>query len=163
MSPEGSIWIGLGGTTKLTANITTTSVDFIKIYWQRVENNSIARNIVLNTTKYSGSSSDVPVPELVITDVDTTDAGLYQMLYKCYHYYRKLHRPMCGCESDWWKVIFSFMCIFCRSLFVLLYFFFWPLRCLQGLHEKFCKAEQHCFGAPGQAETSLKIEDLRFN
>jgi hypothetical protein len=51
---------------------------------------------------------------------------------------------MCGCESDWWKVIFSFMCIFCRSLFVLLYFFFWPLRCLQGLHEKFCKAEQHC-------------------
>jgi len=26
--------------------------------------------------------------------------------------------------------IFSFMCIFCRSLFVLLYFFFWPLCCL---------------------------------
>ena len=23
-----------------------------------------------------------------------------------------------------------FMCMFCRSLFVLLYFFFWPLRCL---------------------------------
>ena len=79
MSPEGSIWIGLGGTTKLTANITTTSVDSIKIYWQRVENNSIARNIVLNTIKYSGSSCDVPVPELVINDVDTTDAGLYQI------------------------------------------------------------------------------------
>jgi hypothetical protein len=79
MCPEGSIWIGLGETTKLTAHITTTSVDSIKIYWQRVENNSIARNIVLNTTKYSGSSSDVPVPELVITDVDTTDAGLYQI------------------------------------------------------------------------------------
>jgi hypothetical protein len=79
MCPEGSIWIGLGGTTKLTANITTTSVDSIKIYWQRVENNSIARNIVLNTTKYSGSSCDVPVPELVINDVDTTDAGLYQI------------------------------------------------------------------------------------
>ena len=79
MCPEGSIWIGLGGTTKLTANITTTSVDSIKIYWQRVENNSIARNIVLNTTKYSGSSYDVPVPELVINDVDTTDAGLYQI------------------------------------------------------------------------------------
>ena len=26
--------------------------------------------------------------------------------------------------------IFSFMCIFYRSLFVLLYFFFWPLCCL---------------------------------
>ena len=26
--------------------------------------------------------------------------------------------------------IFSFMCLFCRSLFVLLYFFFWPLCCL---------------------------------
>jgi hypothetical protein len=25
---------------------------------------------------------------------------------------------------------FSFMCVFCRSLFVLLYFFFWPLCCL---------------------------------
>jgi hypothetical protein len=26
--------------------------------------------------------------------------------------------------------IFTFMCMFCRSLFVLLYFFFWPLCCL---------------------------------
>ena len=26
--------------------------------------------------------------------------------------------------------IFSFMCMFCGSLFVLLYVFFWPLRCL---------------------------------
>ena len=26
--------------------------------------------------------------------------------------------------------IFSFMCLFCRPLFVLLYFFFWPLCCL---------------------------------
>ena len=26
--------------------------------------------------------------------------------------------------------VFSFICIFCRSLFVLLYFFFWPLCCL---------------------------------
>jgi hypothetical protein len=26
--------------------------------------------------------------------------------------------------------IFRFMCMFCRSLFVLLYFFFWPLCCL---------------------------------
>jgi hypothetical protein len=34
---------------------------------------------VLNTIKYSGSSCDVPVPELVINDVDTTDAGLYQI------------------------------------------------------------------------------------
>ena len=27
-------------------------------------------------------------------------------------------------------LIFSFMCMFCRSFFVLLYFFFWPLCCL---------------------------------
>ena len=27
----------------------------------------------------------------------------------------------------------------------------------QGLQEKICKAEQYCFGALGQAETSLKI------
>jgi hypothetical protein len=27
-------------------------------------------------------------------------------------------------------MIFSFICMFCRSLFVLLYFFFWPLSCL---------------------------------
>ena len=26
--------------------------------------------------------------------------------------------------------IFSFMCMFCRWLFVLLYFFFWPLCCM---------------------------------
>ena len=26
--------------------------------------------------------------------------------------------------------IFSYLCMFCRSLFVLLYFFFWPLCCL---------------------------------
>ena len=26
--------------------------------------------------------------------------------------------------------IFSLMCMFCKSIFVLLYFFFWPLCCL---------------------------------
>ena len=36
----------------------------------------------------------------------------------------------------WWRTnysstpVFSFMCMFCRSLFVLLYFFFWSLCCL---------------------------------
>ena len=63
---------------KLTANITTTSVGSFKLYWQRVENN-IARNIVLNTIKYSRSSCDVPIPVLVMNDVDKTDAGLYQV------------------------------------------------------------------------------------
>jgi hypothetical protein len=33
----------------------------------------------------------------------------------------------------------------------------------QGLQEKFGKAEQDCLGPPGQAETSLKNEDLRSN
>jgi hypothetical protein len=78
MCPEGSIWLGLGGTTKLTANITNNYVGPFKIHWQRVENN-IARNIVLNTITYSGSLHEVPVPELVINNVDTTDAGLYQI------------------------------------------------------------------------------------
>ena len=30
----------------------------------------------------------------------------------------------------------------------------------QGLQEKFCRAEQECFGARGQTETSLKSEDF---
>jgi hypothetical protein len=32
--------------------------------------------------------------------------------------------------------------------------------CQQDLQEKFCKAGHDCFGARGQAETDLKIEDL---
>ena len=32
---------------------------------------------------------------------------------------------------------------------------------IQDLQEKFCKAEQDCFGPRGQAEISLKIEDMR--
>jgi hypothetical protein len=34
---------------------------------------------------------------------------------------------------------------------------------LHGLQEKTCKAEQDYFRTQGQTETSLKIEDLRFN
>jgi hypothetical protein len=33
-------------------------------------------------------------------------------------------------NNEYRKVIFSFICMFCWSLFVLLYFFFWPLCCL---------------------------------
>jgi hypothetical protein len=32
-----------------------------------------------------------------------------------------------GCQWGSCYSIFSFICMFCRSLFVLLYFFFWPL------------------------------------
>ena len=35
-----------------------------------------------------------------------------------------------GFQSGSCYSIFSFICMFCRSLFVLLYFFFWPLCCL---------------------------------
>jgi hypothetical protein len=157
MSPEGSIWIGLGGTTKLTANI--TSVDPFQIYWQRVENN-IARNIVLNTIKYSGSSCDFPVPELVINDVDTNDAGLYQVAVTTIT--GSVIGPHVVLEVFGGK-LFLVLCVYFVDRFVLLYFFFWPLCCLQGLQETFYLAEQNCFVAPGQAETSLKIEDLRFN
>jgi hypothetical protein len=38
--------------------------------------------------------------------------------------------------------------------------FMFDMQVLQG---KFCKAEQDCFGTPGQTETSLKFEDLRSN
>jgi hypothetical protein len=39
------------------------------------------------------------------------------------NYYLCLHNRLC-------YSIFSFICMVCRSLFVLLYFFFWPLCCL---------------------------------
>ena len=35
-----------------------------------------------------------------------------------------------GFQWDSCYSIFSFICMFCRSLFVLLYFLFWPLCCL---------------------------------
>ena len=35
-----------------------------------------------------------------------------------------------GFQWDSRYSIFSFICMFCRSLFVILYFFFWPLCCL---------------------------------
>jgi hypothetical protein len=35
-----------------------------------------------------------------------------------------------GKDRDSCYSICSFICMFCRSLFVLLYFFFWPLCCL---------------------------------
>lgn len=126
MYPEGSIWIGLGGTTKLTANITTTSVGPSKIYWQRVENN-IVRNIVLNTIKYSGSSCDVPVPELVINDVDTTDAGLYQVevititgSFIGPHVVLEVFGDVKESNSEWKKIIL--LIILVVGLIVLAYF-----------------------------------------
>ena len=56
-------------------------------------------------------------------------------LYKLFHYlnhwwvrlyYLSSHPVFSGVRV----IIFSFRCMFCRSLFVLLYFFFWPLYCL---------------------------------
>jgi hypothetical protein len=41
---------------------------------------------------------------------------------KAYHRQRAVKSPIIS--------IFGFMCVFCGSLFVLLFFFFWPLRCL---------------------------------
>jgi hypothetical protein len=43
-----------------------------------------------------------------------------------------LHRVLKLNQWKWGSCysIFSFLCLFCRSLFVLLYFFFWPLYCL---------------------------------
>jgi hypothetical protein len=36
----------------------------------------------------------------------------------------------CGIINCYHVIIFSFICMYCRSLFVLLSFFFWPLCCL---------------------------------
>ena len=41
------------------------------------------------------------------------------------------HFGICrGCCNPVFTSIFRFICMFCRSLFVFLYFFFWPLCCL---------------------------------
>lgn len=75
--PKGQIIIGLGGSTKLSAYVTTSSPEsFIK--WQKVEGN-VHRNLITDSIKYSGSSCSLPAPELIINDVDNTDAGVYQL------------------------------------------------------------------------------------
>ena len=52
------------------------------------------------------------------------------------------------------SVIFFFHCIIgCEKRTIMMYR-------QQSLQKKYCKAEQYCFGAWGQAETSLKIVDL---
>jgi len=54
---------------------------------------------------------------------------------ECVHWYVQFYRFICHglTPSERWGSsysLFSFMCMFCRSLFVLLSFFFWPLCCL---------------------------------
>ena len=50
---------------------------------------------------------------------------LYKMLCKWFLYCLEIY----NCHHIFYS-IFNFMCIFCRSLFVLLFFFFWSLCCL---------------------------------
>ena len=50
-------------------------------------------------------------------------------------------------------IFFFHFIIGCEKRIIMMY---WQ----QGLQMKYCKAEQYCFGAWGQAETSRKIVDL---
>ena len=86
----------------------------------------------------------VNLPKALATIVDFA-YPLCSMLPKTFNY---LTFQSFDHESTWWSgsclsfrstpgflwgscyLIFSFICMFCRSLFVLLYFFFWPLCCL---------------------------------
>jgi hypothetical protein len=88
-------------------NATFNNISLIS--WR--ENRNIGLNFLLNgSTKilecYHGSK---------IEPSNTIDCGLL----KCNDFKKG------SCYS-----IFSFLCMFCRSLFVLLSFFFWPLHCL---------------------------------
>ncbi|XP_071138239.1 E3 ubiquitin-protein ligase DZIP3-like [Mytilus edulis] len=75
--PKGTVVIGIGGSTKLSANVTTTAPEpFIK--WQKVTG-SESINLQTDSIKYSGSSCAMPTPELVINDVDQTDDGVYHL------------------------------------------------------------------------------------
>lgn len=75
--PKEKAVIGIGGSTKISAYVTTSSPElFIK--WQKVESHGL-KNIQTDSIKYSGSSCSMPTPELIIHDVDITDAGVYQL------------------------------------------------------------------------------------
>lgn len=75
--PKEKVVIGIGGSTKISAHVTTSSPElFIK--WQKVESHGL-KNIQTDSIKYSGSSCSMPTPELIIHDVDITDAGVYQL------------------------------------------------------------------------------------
>lgn len=55
----------------------TASPELI-IKWQKVESNGM-RNLRTDFIKYSGSSSLLPTPELVINNVEKSDEGDYQL------------------------------------------------------------------------------------
>ena len=101
----------------------------------RIENNTTTPNKVQRSTKHT---------------YKTKDHSEYHILSSFMTYHRfetRLTRRMPQVEQElltfpvhlsspqvFWGgssyTIFSCMCMFCRSLFVLLYFLFWPLCCL---------------------------------
>jgi hypothetical protein len=62
--------------------------------------------------------------------VGLTYTLLCQLRFCVYLSYYKFVESFPGAKLHPTYTIFSCMCMFCRSLFVLLYFFFWPLCCL---------------------------------
>ncbi|VDH98267.1 Hypothetical predicted protein [Mytilus galloprovincialis] len=75
--PNEKVHIGHGGSIKLLASVRTSSPEsFIK--WQKIEDNK-PTNLLTHSMKYHGSSCSMPRPELVINDVDKTDARVYQL------------------------------------------------------------------------------------
>lgn len=75
--PKENVRIGIGGSTKISADVTTSSSES-STTWQKVENNGL-RNLQIDSIKYSGSSCSLPTPVLVINDVDKSDDGFYQL------------------------------------------------------------------------------------
>lgn len=75
--PKEKVLIGIGGSTKLSANVTTSSPESL-IKWHKVKGNK-SINLRTDSIKYSGSSCSLPTPELVINDVDKTDDGVYHL------------------------------------------------------------------------------------
>lgn len=75
--PKDIVSIGLGGSIKLSAHVTTSSPEtFMK--WQKVEGNSFM-NLLTDSTKYSGSVCNFPTADLIINHINKKDEGIYQL------------------------------------------------------------------------------------
>lgn len=73
------ISIAIGGSTKLSAHVTTSSPIETFIKWHKFEDGN-SMNIKTDSIKYSGSFCSLPTPALVINDVEETDSGFYQLV-----------------------------------------------------------------------------------
>ena len=75
---KGPIAVGYGGTIMINANIISNSSGSLEVNWQKTQNNCCA-NLMINLSKYCGSSCQVNNPHLVINSIDKEDAGIYKL------------------------------------------------------------------------------------